>query len=242
MMPGGTLLTRLKVYETPGPDGQRGGTPHVHLVCTELYFVLSGSGAVEIIDRNGFSRVELCTHAAYLFTAGTVHRLINPHGDFEVLIVMQNSGLPERGDNIVTFSNEVLEDPSRFALEMNAITLSDALRRRDRGVDGFLELKNAFERSPDEGRKALDVFYKRCIQRTKSHHQDWYARVTHGAFEDAQNSLQKIIAITGGRIDHLHLAANELMQPSDTTQIGFCGQLDRYFDSATLAMDGQKRF
>lgn len=242
MMPGGTLLTRLKVYETPGPDGQSGGTPHVHLVCTELYFVLSGSGAVEIIDRSGFSRVELCTHAAYLFTAGTVHRLINPHGNLEVLIIMQNSGLPELGDNIVTFPNEVLEDPSRFATDMNAVTLSDALRRRDRGVEGFLELKNAFERSLDAGRTVLDAFYKRCVQRTKAHHQDWYSRVTHGAFEDAQNSLQKIIAITGGKIDHLHLATSELMQPLDTAQIGFCGKLDRYLDSATLAMDGQKRF
>ena len=242
MMPGGTLLTRLKVYDSVAPDGQRGGTPHVHLICTELYYVLSGTGAVEIIDRNGFARVELGPNSAYLFTSGTIHRLINPHGNLEVLIVMQNSGLPERGDNIVTFPSEVLEDPSRFANEMKAITLSDALRRRDRGVEGFLELKEAFKRSPKEGRKALDVFYKLCIQRTKSHHQEWYARVTNGAFEDAQDSLQKIIAISKGQFDHLHHSTNELMEPNPCQQIGFCGQLDRYFDSATLAMDGQQRF
>ncbi len=241
-MPGGTLLTRLKVYDSPGPDGQIGGTPHVHLVCTELYFVLSGSGAVEVIDRSGFQRVELGKHSAYLFTSGTIHRLINPNRDLELLIVMQNSGLPERGDNLVTFPSEVLADPSRFATAMKAETLSDALRRRDRGVEGFLELKAAFERSPEEGRRALDAFYRLCIQRTKPHLQDWYARVTNGAFEDAQDSLQKIIALGAGRLDHLHLAGNELMPAGDGAQIGFCGTLDRYFDPATLEMDGEKRF
>jgi len=239
-MPGGTLLTRLKVYDSPGPDGQPGGTPHVHLVCTELYYVSSGSGAVEILDRNGFARIELNSHAALLFTAGTIHRLINTSGDLEILIVMQNSGLPEHGDNIATFPGEVLADPSRFATAMKAETLSDALRRRDRGVEGFLELKQSFEQSLDEGRKALDEFYKLCLQRTKSHHQEWYARVTNGAFQDAQDSLHKVIAASTGKIDYLHCAGNELLPPVDCDHVGFCGQLGRYFDSATLAMDGQK--
>ena len=241
-MPGGTLLTRIKVYDEPSIDGQRSGTPHIHLVCTELYFVLSGSGAVEIIDRNGYKRVELQMNTAFLFTAGTVHRLINPNGDLEVLIIMQNSGLPECGDNIVTFPAEVLSDPSRFAAAMKASVLSDALRRRDRGVEGFLELKSAFETSLESGRKALDDFYTLCLQRTKSHHQEWYARVTHGAFEDAQDSLQKIIALTRGQFDHLHRTGNELMPAAECAQIGFCGELSRYFDPATLEMDGQRRF
>src|SRR5690606_20333138 len=100
-MPGATLMTRLKVYDTPTPDGQIGGTPHVHLVCTEMYVVLNGSGAVEMIDKNGFSRVELKQHDALLFSAGTIHRLINSNRDLEILVIMQNSGLPERGDNVV---------------------------------------------------------------------------------------------------------------------------------------------
>lgn len=241
-MPGATLLTRLNVYDTPGPDGQIGGTPHVHLICTELYYVLSGSGAVELIDKNGFARVELKTQSAYLFTSGTIHRLINPHGDMELLIVMQNSGLPERGDNIVTFPTEVLADPSRYATAMKAERLSDALRRRDRGVEGFLEMKSAFERSPHDGRKALDEFYKLCVKRTAPQHKEWYARVTQGAFQDAQDSLFKIIEVSAGRIDHLHAAKNELIEAPENTQIGFCGSLSRYFDSGTLLMEGQRKF
>src|SRR5262245_22035925 len=93
-MPGGTLVTRLRVYDAPGPDGQRGGTPHVHLLCTEMYFVLNGRGAVEMIDQRGFWRVELQPGSALVFTPGTLHRLINPQRDLEILVVMQNSGLP----------------------------------------------------------------------------------------------------------------------------------------------------
>ncbi|MEL7235933.1 MAG: cupin, partial [Chloroflexota bacterium] len=109
-MPGATLTTRLKVYDSPGPDGQRGGTPHIHLMCTEMYFVTGGSGAVELIDTSGFSVVELVPQSALVFSPGTIHRLINPNGNLELFIIMQNSGLPERGDNVVSFPDELMQD------------------------------------------------------------------------------------------------------------------------------------
>lgn len=87
-MPGATLVTRLKVYDTVTPDGQIGGTPHIHFMCTEMYFVLSGSGAVELLDMNGFSKVDLRPHSALIFSPGTIHRLINPNGDLEILVIM----------------------------------------------------------------------------------------------------------------------------------------------------------
>jgi hypothetical protein len=30
-LPGGVGLTRLRVYESGGPEGLRGGSPHMHL-------------------------------------------------------------------------------------------------------------------------------------------------------------------------------------------------------------------
>ncbi|HEX2620732.1 MAG TPA: hypothetical protein VHL11_11300, partial [Phototrophicaceae bacterium] len=96
-MPGAILMTRLKVYDTPTPDGQIGGTPHLHLLCSEMYLGLAGSGAVELLDKDGFSQVELQQYQTLLFTPGTIHRLINPNRDLEILVIMQNSGLPERG-------------------------------------------------------------------------------------------------------------------------------------------------
>jgi hypothetical protein len=59
-MPGAILVTRLKVYDTLAPDGQRGGMPHFHFMCTEMYFLLPGSGSVELLDRNGYRRVDYC--------------------------------------------------------------------------------------------------------------------------------------------------------------------------------------
>jgi mannose-6-phosphate isomerase-like protein (cupin superfamily) len=128
-MPGATLVTRLKVYDTPAPDGQRGGTPHFHLLCTEMYFVLAGSGAVEMLDQHGSARVELLPHSALIFSPGTIHRLINPNGNLEILVIMQNSGLPERGDNVVCFASEWLADDERYAEAMRVNTLDDAYRR-----------------------------------------------------------------------------------------------------------------
>lgn len=87
-MPGATLMTRLKVYDTVSPDRQISGTPHVHLACTEMYVVLDGKGAVEMIDKDGFSRVELQAHDALLFAPGTIHRLINPNAHFEIIVKM----------------------------------------------------------------------------------------------------------------------------------------------------------
>lgn len=237
-MPGATLVTRLKVYDTAGPDGQRGGTPHFHLVCSELYFVLSGSGAVEIIDANGFITVELPTHAAFLFSPGTLHRLINPRGDLELAITMQNSGLPERGDTIATFDDATLADDARFQQAMRATSLEDAMRRRDEAVAGFESLRNAFARSLNEGRAALERVYKHARARTIPRHKEWYEIVARGAFSEAQEALQQIVALTAGKIDHLFGAQHCLIPAAECATVGFCGHLNRYFDPAALWPEG----
>src|SRR5262245_10057991 len=112
-LPGAALAVRVNVHDTPGPDGQIGGTPHVHLASTESYFVTAGSGAVEIIDHRGWSRLELRLGSMLVFHPGTIHRLINPQGDLQLLVTMQ-SGLPERGDNVVCFVPELMASDEVF--------------------------------------------------------------------------------------------------------------------------------
>lgn len=237
-MPGATLVTRLKVYDTPAPDGQRGGTPHFHFLCTEMYFVLSGSGAVEIIDYQGFSRVELAPHSALIFSPGTIHRLINPNGDLELLVIMQNSGLPERGDNVVCFTPEWLADDVRFAEAMTANTLEEAYLRRDRGVVGFLQLKAAFERGLATGRETLENCYHLAAARTAALHEKWGPVVKDGALAEAQASLAHLSSLADGQIDYLFNARHHLIHAGDYSKPGFCGQLNRYFDPATLSLEG----
>lgn len=237
-MPGATLVTRLKVYDTASPDGQRGGTPHIHLMCTEMYFVLSGSGAVELLDMNGFSRVELGPNSALVFSPGTIHRLINPQGDLLVLVVMQNSGLPERGDNVPCFADAWMADDVRFAEAMAVTSIADAYLRRDRGVDGFLELKAAFDENQESGRRGLRRFYDLAAERSTNLRAEWARIVKEGALAESQGSLNHLAALEQGRTDHLAEAQHHLIHADDFNKLGFCGELNRYFDPATLGLEG----
>ena len=240
-MPGATLMTRLKVYDTVTPDGQRGGTPHVHLLCTEMYFVLTGTGFVELIDAHGFSCVELKPHSALLFSPGTIHRLINPNGDLELLAIMANSGLPERGDNVVCFPHQWLADQALYEEAMHINSVADAYQRRDRGVLGFLELKEAFNVGPENGRKALKQFYQFAAARTGIRQTQWGQIVVDGSQKEVQQTQQQLGLLADGCVDYLMTAEHHLIQPGDYSTPGFCGHLNRYFDPATLTLEGIKQ-
>ncbi len=237
-MPGATLTTRLKVYDTTGPDGQRGGTPHMHLLCSEMYFVLSGSGFVEMIDWQGFSRHPLQAHTALIFSPGTLHRLINPEADLELFIIMQNSGLPERGDNVVSFSSDILSSHARYQKAMKVSNLEEALFRRNQGVEGFLELKAAFATSLAEGQQALKAFFELATARTKHLFTFWQQTIKHGALHEAQLSLEHLSDLANGKFAYLEQAQHFGIMPGDFKTPGFCGVLNRYFDPATLELEG----
>jgi len=238
-MPGATLMTRLKVYDTETPDGQMGGTPHIHLVCTEMYVVLSGCGAVEMIDKNGFSRVELKQHDSLLFSPGTIHRLINPNRDMEILVIMQNSGLPERGDNVVTFSEEHLMTDEAYSAAMSVTTVEDAYQRRNRGVEGFLKLKAAFDESLAVGQSELETFYDYARARTVNRQEQWRGIVENGAISAANDSLSQIDNLQQGNTAYLMDTEQALIRSDAESKLGFCGHLNRYFDPATLLPEGQ---
>lgn len=237
-MPGATMVTRLKVYDSVTPDGQRGGTPHVHLLCTEMYFVTAGSGSVEMLDWQGYSKTELKLHDALVFSPGTLHRLINPEGDLELLIIMQNSGLPERGDNVVTFRNDLLSTDETYQKAMKVSGFAEAQARRDKGVEGFTALKTAFEQSLETGREALGKFYALAAERTKTLRSNWQDVVENGPLQEAQDSLTQLELLSRGQHDYLenaqqfHIGAGAFETP------GFCGALNRYFDPASLELEG----
>ena len=226
-IPGSTISVKVKVYDTPSPDGQISGTPHVHLLCTEMYFVLQGSGSVEVIDNNGFSAIELLPHSTLIFSPGTIHRLINPNRDLELLVIEQ-SGLPEYGDNIVCFTSEWLESDSRSAEAMRVKSLEDAYLRRARGVEGFLQLKTAFSESLAVGQEALGRFYELALQRTSHLQSRWKNVIADGALAEAQNTLAKLSSLNSGDISHLFESQQYLIQATEYSKLGYCGHLSRY--------------
>ncbi|WP_037662603.1 cupin domain-containing protein, partial [Streptomyces aurantiacus] len=148
-LPGGIGVSRLRVYDWPAADGLRGGTPHLHLTCTEGYTVVSGRGAVQTLTPAGFRQDPLAPGALVWFTPGTIHRLVN-EGDLTIHVLMQNSGLPEAGDAVLTLPPHLLADPAtyRAAVALPAdgteqATEAAARRRRDLAVEGFTALRAA---------------------------------------------------------------------------------------------------
>lgn len=237
LMPGGILMSRLRVYDSVAPDGQRGGTPHVHLLCTEMYFVLAGNGAVEMIDAGGVKYADLSTGSALVFTPGTIHRLLNPNGDLDILVLMANSGLPERGDNVVTFPETWLQIDATYTEAMRVASLEDAAIRRDRGVAGFVALKQAFAEGGDAGRTALERFYALAEARTRTRRDGWRAMVEAGPGAAVETTLAALAALDRGDTGYLTQTSQALVTPGETA-LGFCGHLNRYFDPATLSLEG----
>lgn len=231
--PGGVGVSHLRVYDSEGPDGLRGGTPHVHTACTEAYVVVAGRGAVQTIAPAGFEVTPLEPGAFVWFTPGTIHRLVND-GDLEILVIMGNAGLPEAGDMVVCFPDEVLADAAAYR---HAATLpedertttgsGDAARaRRDLGVQGFLALKEAMATSGDG---PLVAFYERVGALVAPLADGWRPVWETGPLEAALRTGEQLTGLASGDVSHLRSASVEhLPPPPDERRMGCCGTLGTY--------------
>ncbi|GHB38647.1 hypothetical protein GCM10010377_31780 [Streptomyces viridiviolaceus] len=82
-LPGAVGLSRVGAYDWEAADGVRGGSPHLHLVCTEAYVVTGGRGAVQTPSPDGYRDIPLEPGSVAWFTPGTVHRMVQG-GDLRV--------------------------------------------------------------------------------------------------------------------------------------------------------------
>lgn len=158
---GGIGLTHLRVYDQrPGPDGVHAGCAHVHALTAEAYFGLAGEGAVELHDPDtGFARVPIVKGTYVQFPPGVVHRSVSTKG-LEVLAIMGNGGLAERGDARIYFGAEVDADPAKFeALKgLAAKGLDGALERRDASARAYMRLIELWETDREAWRAELGRF------------------------------------------------------------------------------------
>ncbi|HET6455050.1 MAG TPA: cupin domain-containing protein [Armatimonadota bacterium] len=146
---GGIGLTHLTVYEQrKAPDGLNSGSPHVHGVTDEAYYILSGSGRVELHDlTHGFRTVDLKPGDYLQFPPCTLHRIISTR-KLVILAVMGNAGLAERGDARIYFGKAVDDDPAEYARLVGlakANGLEGALDRRDAAVKAYLGLMDLWK-------------------------------------------------------------------------------------------------
>lgn len=227
-LPGGVAVSHLSVYDWPASDGVCGGTPHTHLTCSEAYVVTGGRGAVQTLTTSGYEVTPLAPGTVAWFTPGTIHRLVN-EDDLRITVLMQNSGLPEAGDAVLTLPPEYLTDPETYSA-VTRIPLDApeeerervARARRDLALEGYRALRDA------EGPEPLAAFHRAAAALVRPRLAEWRARWERGARAAAAITGEQLDRLEQGDLSHLADAVVRAEAPSGYGKFGMCGRLDVY--------------
>lgn len=234
-LPGGTSVSHVMVYDSVGPDGLAGGSPHLHTACTEAYLVIAGEGMVQTLSGEGYAETPLVHGTIAWFSPGTVHRLVNLDGRLELYVLMSNAGLPEAGDMVLAFEPGLLVDDARYRavadLPADASTTdgsSDpAMERRDLAVAGFAHWRQ--EVSNLGVRDGLAPLYSSAVGRVAERSRTWARLLDGDPATDSESSRRQVAALTTDP----ELAAADLARSAirgrsllpDTRRMGCCGTL-----------------
>jgi hypothetical protein len=245
LFPGGTAVSLLAVYDWSGPDGVAGGSAHVHLACTEGYVVVGGRGRLQTLSADGYAETSLTPLTVAWFSPGVIHRLIND-GGLQILVVMQNGGLPEAGDSVLTFPPALLADPRAYRAAASlpdsatatatatatagpgdpATAAATAARaRKDLAVAGFIQLR---ERVAAEGPRALDDFYAAAAALVRGQLPAWRETWEAGPFAATVRTGNQIGLLASGNHDHLRDGRLTVLGPRADRGYGMCGRLGAY--------------
>ncbi|KFU78506.1 hypothetical protein SAMN04489729_6820 [Amycolatopsis lurida] len=224
-LPGGIGLSHLCAYEWEAEDGVCGGSPHLHLACTEAYVVTGGRGAVQTLDVGGYRETELEPGVVAWFAPGTVHRMVQRE-DLRITVLMQNSGLPEAGDAVFTFPPSILADPAAYA-EAAAMPEDEdaARRRRDLAVEGYLPIREALV-AGDPG--PLRDFHRAAVALSAPKVDAWIPRWRAGALAAAELTGEHLEALANGDASHLERSGIMVTGPSEVDGYGMCGRRTEY--------------
>ncbi|MBT0771662.1 cupin domain-containing protein [Kineosporia sp. J2-2] len=229
-LPGGVGLSALRVYPWEALDGLCGGSPHLHVCCTEAYLVVSGSGRLHTLTTAGFEEHPLGPGDMVWFTPGTIHRAVND-GDLRVLVLMQNSGLPEAGDAVLTFPPEHLTDRDTYLRARDLAgpdgvpSAERARRRRDLAVEGFTALRAAGQAGDP---KPLEQFQAAAAALVTPVLEDWRAILDTGAAQAVRQTTAQLDALAAGDHSHLREAAVIRQERPAQDTFGMCGFLSAY--------------
>ncbi|MFI6392026.1 cupin domain-containing protein [Nonomuraea sp. NPDC050547] len=208
--PGAVGLSHLRPYDC-------GGSPHLHTASTEGYVVLKGEGTLATLSAQGYGEHPLEPGTVVWFTPGTVHRVL---GELEILVVMENAGLPEAGDAVMIFPEEILASREAYA---RAAALPPDPDRRDLAVRGFEVWR---ERVRAEGPQALAELHALAVHlvapKVARWRELWESRIL------AQTRQ------TAVRLDHLGRGESTLLAAAGVSaavpepRLGMCGHLRAY--------------
>lgn len=230
IFPGGTALTRLAVYDWESGQERPGGTPHLHTASTEAYLVLAGAGQVETLSPAGFESHELAEGDLLWFGPGTIHRLINTR-DLDLLVVMQNAGLPEAGDAIMTFRPEAMRSPASYARaaalpgpEAGPEEIREAVdARRDAALRGYEYLKQS---AIDGDPAPLAQFHRQAVELVRDRVPQWREKWERSVAAQTLATADWMAGLERGEFAHFEQAATVRARPSGVRRgYGMCGLL-----------------
>jgi hypothetical protein len=163
------------------------------------------------------------------FSPGVVHRLIND-GGLQILVVMQNAGLPEAGDSVLTFPPDYLGDTDTYQAEATVEQASplaeDAARhRRQLAVQGFLQLRDQVEQ---DGPQALEAFYAAAAALVRARAPGWRDTWAQGPLAAALHTGDQLEELALGRYAHLREGRLTVLSPPAERSYGMCGRLASY--------------
>ena len=220
----GIGLTRLHVYDQrPAPDGTLSGCAHVHAFTDEAYYVIAGHGALELHDvERGFRRVPLAPGDFVQFGPGTLHRSVNESG-LDILALMSNAGLAERGDARIYFGAAVDADPAEFE-RLRSLPrthgLDGALQRRDVSALAYAQLMRLWETDRAAYAAELQRFVELHRRLASAHGQRYESIIEHGPAHWLRQSLERLHAPTPAQP-----AAAGVLRDEAPTVLGMCGVL-----------------
>ena len=203
-LPAAIGLSHLSVYDDSG-------SPHMHVTCSEAYVVTGGAGSVQTLGPDGFREEPLAPRDVVWFEPGIIHRLVNG-GGLELVVVMQNSGLPEAGDAVFTFPPAILADPDEYARRARIGSEAEALARRDLAIAGFEALDD------------LEAFYGAALALVAPRLDAWEQRWREGALAAAERTGVLLEAARAGDTSRLREAA--LTRAQTAPRLGMCGRLE----------------
>jgi mannose-6-phosphate isomerase-like protein (cupin superfamily) len=226
LFPGGVAVSDLAVYDWEAVDGRCGGSPHLHTASSEGYVVVAGSGSVHTLSADGAAEHSLAPGDIVWFSPGTVHRLVN-EGGLRLLVVMQNSGLPEAGDAVLTFPAAVLEDPAAYAaaaaLPAGAGREAAARTRRDLAMQGYFELQDAFAA---DGPAALEALHARAARLVRPRVAEWRATWESTVAAETERTRTQLDALGEGVPGALGAASVvRATRHAGERGFGMCGRL-----------------
>ncbi|WP_316959478.1 cupin [Streptomyces sp. TRM68367] len=190
---------------------------------------MAGGGELQTRTPSGYTSVPLRAGTVAWFSPGTVHRAVN-HGGLRVVVVMQNAGLPEAGDAVLTFPPDVLADADRYRA---AATLDpadpevSARRRRDLAVAGFRTLRDHLVDGAPEPLLTLCRQAAALVQPRAAAWRDIVAAGPAASVAASSRHIDALLEADGAHLRDAQVMAVDAPAPDDRA-FGMCGRLDTY--------------